>query len=327
MDREFAVGNEVPFGSDSNLSDNKPLDPNFSSIPRESDPIEDLKKSPKKSSASMMTIILVVLTVFSLSGAVSLYLMKETEVNNRLKVEAELEAMTLQKEEAERELQDIQIVKKQVENDLSKTRVDFQRTLAELSDKEAEVARLAKELDGSTKMVDSLKVSLSTKDKEQAKIENSFKEANRDLQHLKVQLSQIRMAKDSLENRIIQLTKSNRTNSVELEEIVVDEAGETEIKKKIGILKADDYGHFIPLPTATGLEGQVLVVNDEFAFVVINIGEKDGLKETAVLGVYRGQSLLGKVQVERIYDTMSSAVIILESLNGDIKEGDAVKLI
>ncbi|MCK5344894.1 MAG: hypothetical protein KAR20_15895, partial [Candidatus Heimdallarchaeota archaeon] len=172
-----------------------------------------------------------------------------------------------------------------------------------------------------------LKVSLSTKDKEQAKIENSFKEANRDLQHLKVQLSQIRMAKDSLENRIIQLTKSNRTNSVELEEIVVDEAGETEIKKKIGILKADDYGHFIPLPTATGLEGQVLVVNDEFAFVVINIGEKDGLKETAVLGVYRGQSLLGKVQVERIYDTMSSAVIILESLNGDIKEGDAVKLI
>ena len=98
-------------------------------------------------------------------------------------------------------------------------------------------------------------------------------------------------------------------------------------KKKNEILKAEEHGHFISLPTPSELEGQVLVVNDEFAFVVINIGEKDGIEETSVLEVYRGQSLLGKVQVERIYDTMSSAVILPESLTGEIKEGDAVKLI
>ena len=48
MDRDFSTGNEVPFGADPNLPEKKPhdpLDPTFSSVPRGSDPIEDLKKS------------------------------------------------------------------------------------------------------------------------------------------------------------------------------------------------------------------------------------------------------------------------------------------
>ncbi|MCG2704118.1 MAG: hypothetical protein L6366_07090 [Candidatus Omnitrophica bacterium] len=84
---------------------------------------------------------------------------------------------------------------------------------------------------------------------------------------------------------------------------------------------------FIKLGPPARLEGQVLVVNKEFAFVVINIGEKDGIQESQVLDVYRGQDLLGKVKVERIYDTMSSAVILPEATKQELKEGDIVKLI
>ncbi|MFH2138850.1 MAG: hypothetical protein ABII88_10095 [Candidatus Omnitrophota bacterium] len=323
MDKGFGVGQEIPFGAEMNPQDKIPQESQF--------PDKNLSGSdipePKKSNTSILTIALVVLTVFSVSGAVALYVIKEAEVNKRLEVEATLEATQLAKEQTEKELKDTIIVKDQFESDLTQTRQDFKKTLSELAEKEEELAKKEKQIDDTNNMVASLNASLSKKDKEQEKLDNKFKEANRDLQHLKVQLSQIRMAKESLENRIIQLSRKKSANTVELEKIVVGDDSSGTQKKKTMIPNPEDQGHYISLPPPASLEGQVLVVNKEFAFVVINIGQKDGLEESKILEVYRGQNYLGKVQVERIYDTMSSAVILPEYTTEEIKEGDAVKQI
>lgn len=55
------------------------------------------------------------------------------------------------------------------------------------------------------------------------------------------------------------------------------------------------------------LVGEVLVVNREFNFVVVNLGIQDGLKEGDLLSVYDGDKLLGKVCVETVRKNISAA--------------------
>ncbi|MCP4650059.1 MAG: hypothetical protein GY853_08290 [PVC group bacterium] len=327
MDKEFSIGQEIPFGSENKSPDPMSQPKQFDEPSLDPDLDPDLgdpekPKSKKSSSTNLLTIILVILTVSSVSGAIALYVIKEDEVNKRMKTEADLETMTLEKQKTENNLQVTLVAKNEIEADLTQTREDFKKTLSELSSTEDKLKETTKLVDDKEKMISSLNASLKKQEKAQEKLNDKFKVANRDLQQLKVQLSQIRMAKESLENRIIQLGKKRKPNAVELEKIVVE--GDKNVSD---IPNPAKEGHYVRLPAPASLEGQVLVVNKEFAFVVINIGQKDGLQESEVLEVYRGREFLGKVQVERIYDTMSSAVILPEFKKEDIKEGDAVKLI
>ena len=73
------------------------------------------------------------------------------------------------------------------------------------------------------------------------------------------------------------------------------------------------------------LEGKVLVVNNEFHFVVIDMGKKDGVRVSDELVVYRGPQQIGKVQVEKVYDEMSTAAILSGSQEEEIIEDSVIK--
>ena len=68
--------------------------------------------------------------------------------------------------------------------------------------------------------------------------------------------------------------------------------------------------------------GEVLIVNDEFNFLMIDLGKKDGLSAGTILGVWRDGELLGKIRVEEVYSNISEASI-LEGKG--ISEGNKVK--
>ncbi len=55
------------------------------------------------------------------------------------------------------------------------------------------------------------------------------------------------------------------------------------------------------------LEGEVLVVNREFNFIVISLGKRNGLKEGDRLNVYDNDRLLGEVSVETVRENISAA--------------------
>jgi len=71
---------------------------------------------------------------------------------------------------------------------------------------------------------------------------------------------------------------------------------------------------------------QVLSVNRQFKFVVVNVGIRGNLKVGAVLRVEQGGKLIGRVQVEKLYENFSACNIIEESKTNQIKEGDLVRL-
>jgi cell shape-determining protein MreC len=73
-----------------------------------------------------------------------------------------------------------------------------------------------------------------------------------------------------------------------------------------------------------GINGKILSVNRAWNFVVLNVGNKDGVVENGVLMVYRGNTLLGKVKVVSAEKNSAVADVIPEWIKGDIQPGDAV---
>ena len=80
-----------------------------------------------------------------------------------------------------------------------------------------------------------------------------------------------------------------------------------------------------PAAQAPSTSGQVVVVNREYDFIVMNLGKNHGLSIGQEFQIVRGDSVLGKVKVEKVYDELSAAAILPESQKDNIKEGDTVK--
>jgi hypothetical protein len=75
--------------------------------------------------------------------------------------------------------------------------------------------------------------------------------------------------------------------------------------------------------TAT-LEGQVLVVNKEYSFAVINLGNKSGVQVNQVFSVYHNNRFIGDMKVEKVHDSMAAAGFLTSGLKFKINEGDKV---
>ncbi len=74
-------------------------------------------------------------------------------------------------------------------------------------------------------------------------------------------------------------------------------------------------------PVAT-LNGRVEAVNAQWGFVVVDVGEKDGVNSNAKLDVLRGGSKVGQIRIAEVEPTYATADIA----EGDVQPGDRVVL-
>ena len=75
-----------------------------------------------------------------------------------------------------------------------------------------------------------------------------------------------------------------------------------------------------------GLQGRVLAVNPAWNFVVLNLGDKNGVVSNAELLVKRGSQFIGKVRVTSVEPSTSIADIVTNSVpqGATISPGDDV---
>ena len=71
---------------------------------------------------------------------------------------------------------------------------------------------------------------------------------------------------------------------------------------------------------------QVLTVNRQFNFVVVNVGLRDKVKIGDVLRVEQNGKLIGQIQVEKLYENFSACAIMEEVKPAQIHEGDLVRV-
>jgi hypothetical protein len=90
-----------------------------------------------------------------------------------------------------------------------------------------------------------------------------------------------------------------------------------ELKK---LLDPENYVVKLPL----GLKGTVLVVDPKWDFVVLDIGEKQGVLEDGVMMVHRDSKLVGKVKISKVMAERSIANIMQGWKLDEVREGDKV---
>ena len=73
-----------------------------------------------------------------------------------------------------------------------------------------------------------------------------------------------------------------------------------------------------------GLSGKVVIVNDAWNFVILDIGSKNGVVPQGELLVHRNDKLIGKLVVSDVKDNLAVAEIVAGWQQGKIQEGDYV---
>jgi cell shape-determining protein MreC len=79
-----------------------------------------------------------------------------------------------------------------------------------------------------------------------------------------------------------------------------------------------------PVILPAGLKGVVMAVDPKYDFVVLNIGDDQGVKARGEMMVERKGRLLGKVKISSVEKNRSVASIMPEWKKGQIMEGDQV---
>ncbi|HJO10238.1 MAG TPA: hypothetical protein QGH16_10315, partial [Verrucomicrobiota bacterium] len=94
--------------------------------------------------------------------------------------------------------------------------------------------------------------------------------------------------------------------------------------QKLGVELARYTGSSVKVTLPRTLHGKVTAVDAQFDFVVLDIGESQGVREHGELLVSRGEKLIGKIRVLDVKKDHSIANILPNWKQGEIQTGDFV---
>lgn len=124
-------------------------------------------------------------------------------------------------------------------------------------------------------------------------------------------------ARKKMEVELVGMVKEKKNLEAQIEEIT---AKLPQDSKNIELEK-------IIIKPVSELKGNITAYNKDQAFVLIDLGEGNDLKLGDILSVYRNDIFIGKLQVEKVEESSSAAVILDPWKNVEFKEGDVAKRI
>ena len=83
-------------------------------------------------------------------------------------------------------------------------------------------------------------------------------------------------------------------------------------------------GENVKVELPAGLQGEVTAVDPKFEFVVLDIGEDNGVLERGEMLVSRSGKLVAKVRIMSVRSGTSVANVLADWKQADIMEGDLV---
>ncbi|MBI3324744.1 MAG: hypothetical protein HYZ92_05640 [Candidatus Omnitrophica bacterium] len=269
-----------------------------------------------------LVIIVGMIAVVASGAAATAVVFQMRERDLRLQRESELKALRSEKVELEQQYNSVQEAKEQLEGELGRARTQFDQLTKQLTDERESKAMLVKSIDERQREIDRLSKDAEQWHAEREQLTEQLTKLKSEEQELQAQLAQMQQAKSELETKMAALPEQP---TVELDRVVVTD-GASPSSTATGA--ASPGGAFQPAGSqVSAVQGQVIVVNREYDFVVINMGRNQGLEVGQEFRLVRGDRVVGRVKVEKLYDELSAASIMPESDRDAIREGDLVKAI
>jgi len=199
---------------------------------------------------------------------------------------------------------------------LTKTKKDLTATTAQLDQTKKDLATTKTNLLAATKSLDDLKKQVDTL---QGNLANSEKE----LSDTKILLQQYQAA-FATPQQALSVAKDlkalqDRMDAVEDEKRVLQRQL-TRVQNELNVFK--DPSHHVELPAS--LVGKVLVTDPKWDFVVLNVGEDQGVLDHGELLVSRDGKLVAKIKITSVQKDRSIGNIEAGSKLGEVLEGDKV---
>jgi len=179
----------------------------------------------------------------------------------------------------------------------------------------AEVAAAKTEAEKAQGEVAAIKTSLSEKDDEITKLRNELAEKSKTVVEAPA-------ADPELENKLKEL-QTKLDEQVQITQTLEKSAKDAE--SRANSLAAEDARRKAAL-SAPNLEGTVLAVEPSWNFVILNVGDRQGVALNSTLIVKRGHAMIGKVRVTSLDPSRAVADIIPGTLarGAFVQPGDTV---
>ena len=262
-------------------------------------------------------ILLVILTLFT-TGLGYLALQKEKQNNSELS----------------KKIKGLEDEKRLVEEKIAGLTQQLDEARKSLSDSQAQVASINEQLTAEQKAKEEALASINQVKNElaqavgvKADLEQRLKASEEKFSSTQKELEDLKSTKEGLEKKLKDLESKNQ--SVQLDRIVVSGQAEPGVLAAETQAIAQDQLDSTPTPVAIDgkLEGKVLVVNEEYDFIVVNMGRKDNIDVGAVLDIFHKNKKIGRAKIEEARETMSVAAPETKGLIKQVKEEDKVLLV
>lgn len=259
-----------------------------------------------------VVILLGLLTVLSLAGAGVGFWLQRQEHELRLAKEQELLRAKKENDRLKDQISEVTKAKELVEVDLASAKTELIQATQQLEEEHAAKEQLAKSVADRQDEVSRLGKDLEQLRSERTELTERLTKLTTQQKTLETKVGELESAKSDLEAKVLELSSQPSQPTVELDKVVVNEGGESSTATSA---KASD----------ASAKGQVVVVNREYDFVVMNLGKKQGVEIGQEFQIERDHQVLGRVKVEKLYDELSAAAILPDSKKDAIHEGDLVK--
>lgn len=276
-------------------------------------------------------IILVVLLLLSLSAAGGAYFLFQQEHKQNLILQDDLDEIKTRQKISESRLEEAKRMLTALDGRLKDTRGEI-KELAEI----IEVEKSRK--DEALAQVEIFRADLDEQRRLRIQLEDDLIYTQEALTDTQGQLDDLGSQKLALEGQINDL-KERSTNledkmeGVELGKIVVNRDKKASKKKSGGWwpwgkkkeepVKAEEPQPQQVVP-AGQMQGEILIVNRDYNFVVMNLGLKDGVAVGDLFSLYHDNKYIGDVKISKIHDSMAAADFLSDEAKNLAAEGDKV---
>jgi hypothetical protein len=251
----------------------------------------------------MIARIFLIVTIIAALGciAIGLFVIKPA----REKLEADLktanETAASEKKQKEDAVGQMDKAKKELSStkaDLATAQSNLEKNKAELADREKKIQEVQSSLESASKELEEKKADLQ-------KIQESLPAG--------VPIDQVAGKFKEFQDNLTTLDQEKKVLSEQLAKL-------TSEKKKLEEYIQNKKEGVMPM----GLTGHILAINKDWNFVVLDIGQQQGVVEKVPMMVHRGGNLIGKVMVTSVEPSIAIADVMPEWKKEDFQEGDLV---
>ncbi|TFE66606.1 hypothetical protein A7Q09_09755 [Methylacidiphilum sp. Yel] len=214
-------------------------------------------------------------------------------------------------------------------------KAEYARTSEELKKTSEQLEESKVLLERTSKHLEEVKAELAQERERAQKLDNDLKETQSQLADLQQKsessssmANQHKSELDALTAKLEEEKKANQEASEKIENLVKEklalEDSIARLTNELNKFKQASPAVARAVSMRTGIRGKVVSVNRNWNFVVLNIGEKDGLVENGELEVFRNKQFLGKIKIVSTEPSTAVADIVMDSLKGNIQPGDDV---